>query len=192
MTAGGAVGPSAGGRPAAGVGDQPVIPFRGRVLGIDLGSRRVGVAVTDGDQRLATSLTTLHRSGDRPREHRALADLASEYEAVGVVFGLPRSLSGQLGPAAQGVLAEVEALGQVLAVPTDTVDERLTTVAAASALHASGRVARRQRSVIDQVAAAVLLQSWLDRRAGQRVAADTDGDGAAHVPRGAEMERPGT
>jgi putative holliday junction resolvase len=175
-------------------GRSATIPGQGRVLGVDLGSKRVGVAVSDSGQRLATAVTTLMRVGDRPREHRRLAELVDEYEAVGVVFGLPRSLSGAIGPAAAGVLAEVEQAGRVVTVPLDTVDERLTTVAASTALRSAGRAARRQRSVIDQVAAAVLLQSWLDRRVGQQEAGGIDGaDGeTADEPGTAEMERPGT
>jgi putative Holliday junction resolvase len=149
-----------------------VIPRRGRVIGVDLGAKRVGIAVCDGDQRLATASRTLVRQGDREAERRSLVDLVDEYEAVGMVIGLPRSLSGQLGPAAVGALAEVDALRALLPVPVETVDERLTTVSAASALHAAGGRAREHRRVIDQVAAAVLLQSWLDRRAGDGVDAD--------------------
>jgi putative Holliday junction resolvase len=165
------------------------IPGRGRVLGVDLGAKRVGVAVSDGDQRLATSVATLVRRGDRGREHRELAELVSAYDAVGVVFGLPRSLSGAVGPAASGVLDELGALAEVLDVPVETVDERLTTVEAASALRAAGRDSRRQRDVIDRVAAAVLLQSWLDRRAGRRwLGASTEGSGQ---PQGAGNGRDG-
>jgi putative Holliday junction resolvase len=151
-----------------------LVPGRGRVIGVDLGAKRVGIAVCDSSQHLATAASTLIRTGDRPGERRRLVDLVEEYEAVGVVFGLPRSLSGELGPAALGVLEEIDALRPLLAVPIDTVDERLTTVAAAGALHAAGRRTHQQRSVIDQVAAAVLLQSWLDRRAGGGDAGPTD------------------
>lgn len=166
-----------------------VIPPRGRVLGIDLGGKRVGVAVTDGDQRLATPATTLVRTGDRERDRRELVALVEVYEAVGLVFGLPLSLSGAEGPAAAGARAEAEEIAALVAVPVDLVDERLTTVEAAASLHAAGRPARRQRSVIDQTAAAVLLQSWLERRAGQRRAAGDDRPhpGAA-APRPEEME----
>jgi putative Holliday junction resolvase len=150
------------------------VPGRGRVIGVDLGAKRVGIAVCDSAQHLATAATTLVRAGDRPRERRELAELVEEYGAVGVVVGLPRSLSGDLGPAARGVLEEIEALRPLLDVPVDTVDERLTTVAAAGALQAAGRRTRQQRSVIDQVAAAVLLQSWLDRRAAGGEAGPTD------------------
>ena len=181
---------AAAGDRSEGVG---AIPASGRVLGIDLGAKRVGVAVSDGDQRLATPATTVVRKGDRAREHRALAELVDEYEAVGVVFGLPLSLSGAEGPAAASARAEAAQMENHLSVPVDLVDERLTTVEAANALRAGGRATRQQRHVIDQTAAAVLLQSWLDRRAGQR---ETGGDVRAGRdatdPPTAEMERPGT
>jgi len=147
---------------------RPAVPATGRVLGLDLGSRRVGVAVTDDGQRVATGVTVVARRGDQQAEHRAIAGLVEEYEAVGVVVGLPRSLSGQDGPAARTVRHEVEALAAGLAVPVETVDERFTTVTAAAGLRAAGRPARRQRDLIDQTAAAVLLQAWVDRRGADR------------------------
>ena len=140
------------------------IPAPGRVLGVDLGSVRVGVAISDSAQRLATGVTVIARTPDRAAGHRQLGELVGEYGAVGVVVGLPRSLSGAIGPAAQGVLDEVGQLRAALAVPIETVDERLTTVAATSALRAGVQRGRRHRFVVDQVAAAVLLQGWLDRR----------------------------
>lgn len=136
----------------------------GRVLGLDLGTRRIGVAVTDASQTVATGVTAIVRGRSRADDHRAVADLVTEYGAVGVVVGLPYSLSGQTGPAAQAALAEVEELGAVLPVEVTTMDERFTTVAAATALRAGGRRPRRQRQVIDQSAAAVLLQGWVDRK----------------------------
>jgi len=136
----------------------------GRVLGVDLGSRRIGVAVTDGDQRLATGLTVLTRGRDHAADHQALAALAADCQAVGIVVGLPLSLSGQLGPAARSVMEEVAELRQRVPVEVETVDERLTTRAAASGLRASGRRHREQRGVIDQSAATLLLQTWVERR----------------------------
>jgi putative holliday junction resolvase len=141
-----------------------VIPATGRVLGVDLGSRRIGVAVTDSSQRVATGVTTLQRRPHQFEDHRALAALAADYEAVGVVVGLPVSLSGRLGPAARGVLDEVAAMRASLGVELETVDERLTTRAAADGLRATGRSGREARNVIDQSAAAVLLQGWAERR----------------------------
>jgi putative Holliday junction resolvase len=143
-----------------------VIPS-GRVLGLDLGAKRIGVAVTDAAQTVATGVRTVTRTGDRTTDHRVLVALVEEYGAVGAVVGVPYSLSGAIGPAAAGVLAEVEELRGVfggLGVEVATMDERLTTVAAATALRASGRRERGHRSVIDQHAAAGLLQSWIDRR----------------------------
>lgn len=135
----------------------------GRVLGLDFGSRRVGVAVTDTAQRLATPVAFLRRTGDRRQDHRAVADLVAEYEAVGIVVGLPLSLSGEVGRAAAAVLAEVDELRHAVDVEVDTVDERLTTRQAAEGLRAAGRAGRDQRQVIDAAAATVLLQSWIDR-----------------------------
>jgi putative holliday junction resolvase len=137
---------------------------KGRVLGLDLGSARIGVAVTDSEQRLATGLDRIDRTDDRCADHATVARLVEEYRAVGVVVGLPLSMSGRPGSAAQSIQEEVAELRRVLAVEVDTVDERLTTVTAARGLRAAGRKARDQRRVIDQTAAAVLLQSWADRR----------------------------
>ena len=141
---------------------------QGRLLGLDLGSRRIGVAVTDSGRSLATGVTAIERTGDRTRDHAAVLATARDYDAVGVIVGVPYSLDGGTGPAAAAVLEEVGELRSALGpagLEVDTVDERLTTVAAAGALRAAGRKAKRARSVIDQTAAAVLLQSWIDRRA---------------------------
>ena len=141
---------------------------QGRVIGLDLGSARIGVAVTDSGQRLATGVDRIDRSGDRSTDHAAVALLVEEYEAVGVVVGLPLSMSGRAGSAARAISQEVAELRRMLAVDVDTVDERLTTVSAARDLKAAGRKARDQRGVIDQTAAAVLLQSWVDRRRSEQ------------------------
>ncbi|HEY3810615.1 MAG TPA: Holliday junction resolvase RuvX [Acidimicrobiales bacterium] len=143
---------------------HPPIAAPGRVVGIDLGSRRIGVAVTDSAQLVATAASVVRRSGNRVADHRALAQLVADYEAVGVVAGLPVSLSGHIGPAAAAALDEVEELRGALPVEVETVDERLTTQAAARGLRAVGRRARQQRPVIDQAAATVLLQTWVERR----------------------------
>ena len=136
---------------------------QGRVLGLDLGSRRIGVAVSDGSRRVASPVTTLQRSGDRAADHAAIRTLALEYEAVGVVVGLPLSLSGEVGPAAAAVKDEVAAMRSALGTEIELVDERLSTVSAAGALRSGGRRSHKQRPVIDQTAAAIILQTWLDR-----------------------------
>src|SRR4051812_20657571 len=133
-----------------------------RALGLDLGSRRIGVAISDSDRIVATPLTTIER--DRSDAHRrSVATLVDEWEAGVVVVGLPLSLSGAAGPAAEAATAEIEALRGVLTVPVDTVDERFTTVTAHERLQAAGLSGRARATVVDQTAAAILLQAWLDR-----------------------------
>lgn len=134
----------------------------GRALALDLGSRRIGVATSDAGGVLASPRTTIERTGDRSRDHRRIAELVGEEEAGIVVVGLPRSLDGSIGPAAAAIEAEVAELAAVLAVPVVTHDERFTTVTAHEQLRAAGVGGRRRRTVVDQQAATVLLQSWLD------------------------------
>jgi putative Holliday junction resolvase len=151
-------------------GSEPARP--GRVLGVDLGARRIGLALSDPLGILAGPLTVLFRTGDRGADHAAILGAAAENEAALVVVGLPLSLStGRPGPAAEATLAEVAeltvraaALDPPIAVATH--DERLTTVTAQRSLATGGVRARDRRAVVDKVAAAVMLQSWLDGRPG--------------------------
>jgi putative Holliday junction resolvase len=138
------------------------------VLGLDLGSRRVGVAISDADRTVATPVTVVARVRDRAREHRAIADLVAEWEAVLVVVGLPYTLRGDIGPAAEAAVAEAAELRAALPVPVETYDERLTTVTAERSLMQQGMRADARRRVVDKVAAAVMLQAWLDRNASGR------------------------
>lgn len=133
-----------------------------RSLGLDLGERRIGVALCDSGGRLATPYEVVQRSGTRARDHQQIAKLLAEADAVRVIVGLPRSLDGGLGPAAQNVLAEVEELRDALGVPVLTCDERLSTVTAERNLRQQGLDAQQRRKVVDKVAAAVILQAWLD------------------------------
>lgn len=137
-----------------------------RALGVDLGERRIGVAVSAG--AVAVPLEVVQRTGDRGRDHRRLADLAAESEVEVVVVGLPLSLDGSEGPAARRARAEAAELARCLPVPVETYDERLTTVTAERSLREQGLDAVARRKVVDKVAAAVLLQSWLDHRAGTK------------------------
>jgi putative Holliday junction resolvase len=139
-----------------------------RVLGLDLGSRRVGVAVSDAGRTVATPIEVVSRVGDRSREHRTIADLVAEWEVGLVVVGLPLALSGGRGAAAEGVLEEVAALRAALSVPVETYDERLTTVTAERSLMQQRMRADARRRVVDKVAAAVILQGWLDAQAAGR------------------------
>jgi putative Holliday junction resolvase len=139
----------------------------GRAIGVDLGARRIGIAVSDSAGTLATPRGTLVRTGDVARDRRALVDLAVEEEAVVVVVGHPLSLDGTRGPAAVAAEAEAAALAGLLAergIRVELFDERLTTVSAHQALSAGGTRGRNQRAVVDQTAAAVMLMAWLDGR----------------------------
>ena len=133
-----------------------------RAIGIDLGSKRIGVAVSDSNGSLATPIEVVARQGDRRREHRELADLATEWEAEIVVVGLPYNMDGSLGPAAKKHLREATALEEALGIEVVPYDERLTTVCAERFLKQQEIKADVRRRVVDKVAAAVLLQSWLD------------------------------
>jgi putative holliday junction resolvase len=133
-----------------------------RVLGIDLGSRRIGVAVSDPTATVASPLTVLARSGNKAADHRTLASLVTAEGAGRVVVGLPLALSGVVGRAAEEAIEEAAAMMPILGVPVETFDERLTTVSADRALLAHGLRAPARRRVVDKVAAAIMLQAWLD------------------------------
>jgi putative Holliday junction resolvase len=134
-----------------------------RALGLDLGTRRIGVAISDDGGTIASPIETLHRTRDRAADHRAIAGLVEEWGAGVVVVGLPLSVDGSEGPAATAALAEVDELRSALTVPVETVDERFTTVTAGQQLREQGVRGKRRTAVIDQAAAAVLLQSWLEQ-----------------------------
>lgn len=146
---------------------------RGVRLAIDVGSARIGVARSDPGGSLASPLTTVTRGrGDLAR----LAELSEEHGAIEVIVGLPTSLSGAQGRAAVAARAFARSLAARMApVPVRLVDERFTTVTAHGALRTAGRDSRARRGVVDQAAAAVLLQAALDteratgRPAGEQV-----------------------
>ena len=136
-----------------------------RALGIDLGSKRIGIAVSDRSGTIASPLVVLQRSGSLRRDHESIAKLVIEEEAEILVVGLPLNMNGTSGPAAQAAVKEAEALATVVGVPVITFDERRTTVTADRALMEARIGATARRKLVDKVAAAVLLQTWLDSRA---------------------------
>jgi putative Holliday junction resolvase len=147
-----------------GPGAVPEVERVGRRLGVDVGSVRVGVALSDPRGLLATPLTTLRRDERDGSDLRRLAELVAEHEVVEVVVGLPRTLAGTEGPAARAARLYVDALAGVVAVPVTMSDERLSTVVATRVLRERGVRGRKQRSVVDQAAAVEILQGWLDAR----------------------------
>ena len=131
-------------------------------LGVDVGKVRVGVARSDRDGLLATPLETVQRRGDDLAPVLArIAEIAADVEAIELVVGLPIAMSGRDTPSTADARMVADRLAEG-PLPVRLIDERLTTVSAQAALHASGRNTRGSRSVIDQVAAVILLQHALD------------------------------
>ena len=141
-----------------------------RALGVDLGSRRIGLALSDPTGTVASPFDVLTRSGDETRDHDAIVAVAREAGARTIVVGLPLSLSGAEGPAARSARAEVDQLrtrAEPVGIDVVLHDERLTTVTAERALQEARMRREARRRVVDKVAAAVMLQSWLERRSAR-------------------------
>ncbi|WP_091618725.1 Holliday junction resolvase RuvX [Amycolatopsis saalfeldensis] len=144
-------------------------PGRGRRLGVDVGSVRVGVALSDPAPILASPLVTLSRDAKDDSDLDRLAELVTEHEVVEVIVGLPRTLANRQGPAALIAVEYADKLAARLGeVPVRLGDERLTTVTASRMLSQRGVKGRKQRAVVDQAAAVEILQAWLDAAAAQR------------------------
>jgi putative holliday junction resolvase len=136
---------------------------RGVRIGVDVGSVRVGVAQSDPDGLIATPCETVSRDPDHGRDLARIAELVVECDALEVIVGLPRSLSGSEGAAAEAARKYAVAIAwRVAPVPVRVVDERLSTVSATRSLRDAGVKGRRHRPVVDQAAAVVILQSALD------------------------------
>jgi putative holliday junction resolvase len=138
-----------------------------RVVALDLGTKRIGVAVSDLSGTIASPRTVIQRSGSKTRDHQVIKALVEEEEAVLLVVGLPLNMNGSYGPAAKGAVAEAAELASVVGVPVETFDERLTTVSADRALMEANISATNRRKLVDKVAAAVMLQAWLDGKAAR-------------------------
>jgi putative Holliday junction resolvase len=134
-----------------------------RYLGLDVGDVRMGVALSDETATLASGLLTLRRVGPR-KDVKAVAALVREHGVGEVVVGMPYRLDGTLGPQGEKVVALVEALRRTLAIPVETWDERLTSVAADELLAEAGVRRRERKARIDQAAATLILQGYLDAR----------------------------
>ena len=136
-----------------------------RLLALDVGDVRIGVALSDETATLASGLATLRPRGPR-QAAQLVAALVREHGAAEVVVGLPLRLDGTHGPQAEKVMAFVERLRRALPVPVSTRDERLTSVEAGERLAEAGVRARARKRRLDQAAACLILQEVLDERAG--------------------------
>jgi putative Holliday junction resolvase len=138
----------------------------GRVMALDVGERRIGVAISDPSGTLATPHTVIQRSS-KAKDFAAVARLVAELDVAHVIVGLPLSLDGEMGPQARRVSRYAQALAQAISVPLGFHDERYSTITADALLIESGR---KRRVPIDAAAAAVILQDFLDsRQAGTRL-----------------------
>ena len=135
-----------------------------RVMALDLGSKRIGVAVSDLGGSIASPHSVVARSGSQRRDHEAIRKLIEAEEVEALVVGLPLNLDGSTGIAARAVLTEVDRIGTVAGVPIHLQDERMTTVAADRILREADLSASKRRQHVDKIAAAVILQTWLDGR----------------------------
>ncbi|MGO8760137.1 MAG: Holliday junction resolvase RuvX [Terracidiphilus sp.] len=139
---------------------------RPRYLGLDVGSSRIGVAVSDELGLTAQPVMTLERRGSRREHLRSLARLARRFGAAGIVVGNPLHLSGEASPRAEKTRAFAAELGDLTGLPIHLWDERLTTREAHQILYEAGHARQTHRKVVDQVAATLILQSFLDERQG--------------------------
>ncbi len=132
-----------------------------RILGLDVGSKTIGVAVSDELSLIAQGVTTLKRKGLR-LDIKDLLRIIEEFKVEKVVVGLPKNMNGSLGPSAKMVLSLVEELKKFVDLPIITWDERLSTVAAQKALLEADVSRKKRKQVIDKVAALLILQGYLD------------------------------
>ncbi len=134
-----------------------------RLLGLDIGEKRIGVAVSDPSGRVATPVTVLD-AGDLSRDVAPLRRLVDDYEAAAFVVGLPLSMDGGEGPQALVVRAAAERLSGQLGLPVTYQDERLSSAAAVRSMAEAGVRSRERRGRVDVVAATLLLQTYLDSK----------------------------
>jgi putative Holliday junction resolvase len=141
-----------------------LLPDRGALIGLDLGTKTIGVAASDPDRRVAAPVETVARKRFS-LDARRILDLAAERRAAGIVLGLPINMDGTEGPRAQSTRAFARSLAQLTALPIALWDERLSTAAVERALIAADASRARRKAVIDQHAATYILQGALDRLA---------------------------
>jgi putative Holliday junction resolvase len=144
-----------------------------RALALDVGERRIGVALSDPGGRVATPLTVLDAA--QARDGNSIKRIIEEYEVDVIIVGLPLSLDGSEGPQARRVRAQVQRLARFLPDAIEFVDERLSSAEAKRRMREAGAAEKDQRGSVDMVAASILLQSFLDARS----ASDSESDGPA-------------
>jgi putative holliday junction resolvase len=130
-------------------------------MGLDIGDRRVGVAFGDSELHMATPAEVIVRASHE-QDVRGIADFVRRYEVTKIIVGLPRNIDGTLGPQAQAVIAYTQSIASQIDLPVEFWDERLSTVEATKRTHETGARGKKSRRNIDAIAAAVILQDYLD------------------------------
>ncbi len=133
-----------------------------RALGVDLGSKRIGLAISNSEGTLATPYDMVERCGNIEADHRKIAALAAEAEVEILVVGLPLHLDGRMSERAKEAVEEANLLAAATGLPVETYDERLSTVTAERSLREMNVSGKKRRAIVDKLAASVLLQAWLD------------------------------
>jgi len=135
-----------------------------RILGLDLGEKNIGVAVSDQLGWTAQGLESIRSKGKVEADLDRIASVVQEYEVEKIIIGLPRNMDGSYGPQARKALKFAELIKNRLGLPVETWDERLSTVAAQRLLIEADVSRKKRRSVVDQMAASIILQGYLDSR----------------------------
>ena len=134
-----------------------------RILGLDVGDKRIGVAISDELQITAQGIEVIERKNIQ-HDLKRIADLIKEYEVHKIVFGLPKNMNGSIGPQGESVQEFSETVRAAVKIETEFWDERLTTVAAEKTLIDADMSRKKRKGVIDKVAAVIILQNYLDSR----------------------------
>lgn len=135
-----------------------------RILGLDVGEKRIGVAISDPFGWTAQGLMTIHRTNSEKKDLEAIVEVIKEHEVTSIVIGLPRNMNGTYGPQTENIRLFAEKLAQKTPVKIDFWDERLTTVVAERALIEADVSRNKRRKVVDKVAAVIILQNYLDSK----------------------------
>ena len=138
-----------------------------KILGLDLGERRIGLALSDDTGLLAFPLTALSRS-DLEGDISSILGTVQEHSVIEIVVGMPLSLTGKRGPQAHSTKRFITALAEKTSIPIRTLDERFSTVEAERLLHETGRKPSRDRGRLDAASSAIILQAYLDSRKERR------------------------
>lgn len=137
-----------------------------KYIGLDIGDRRIGVAFGDSELGIATPVDVMTRTS-RAQDARMLAGFVRDFDARQLIVGLPRNMNGSQGAQAEAVIASADAIGRIIGIPITFWDERLTTVEATRRAHETGARGKKSRRGIDAIAAAVMLQDFLDSQANE-------------------------